>query len=587
MALFHFVQLLAAVTLASGKPIYLPRQAQEASQVDVRPSFDFDINLELLGNTTVKAQVTNVGTEGVRLVQRGGVLDQAPTKKVIVKGGETNPTFTGVRVEYILSHLTEEGFVQLTPDQTVASIFDIADLYALSPDQEYTAMADGILEYTTLTDNTKFALFDYVSNEITFTAPHDVESKLDARSTLVCDDDEYNARVQEAIATAAKMATAAAADARTGNSALFEKFFKSTSSDDIEEVAGRLEAIAKEATTTGRLTYYCEPTPEDYCSANVAAMMYPTLDKVVNCPGYYTSTRETTACGYLDQAGITLHEYAHAESLYPPGTEDIVYGYEGVLSLNTERAKNNADSFAYYASAVYLQCAADDSIQYGTPLDIDLEASGEVSVSTETGSETDGETGIDTTIWDNTDDDSNTDTDTDTDANTETGIDTTIWDNTDESDNNDNTDTTNPATPTDYPEPETPTWTPEPVPDINAGSDSGSGWGWWGNNHGQDDDTTTTTTTGSNTGSGSGWGPWSGGYWGNGNGHGDSNANTNTNTAASDPAASGSPAPVTTTSGHDLYNLNDLIEWLWAEYARAPAGGSTSASGGQGYAASS
>ncbi|KAL2822649.1 Deuterolysin metalloprotease family-domain-containing protein [Aspergillus granulosus] len=349
MALVLFFHLLAVLTLVSGKPILIPRLAQAASQDDT-PATLFDVTLESLENTTVKAEITNVGTEGFRLVQRGGILDHVPTKKVIVKGGDTDPIFTGVRVEYILSHLTAEGFVTISPNQTISSIFDVADLYALTPGQEYTAVADGALEYTTLTNKTKFHNIDYLSNTITFTAPADVKNRLEDRSTLVCSD-EYNQVVQEAIARAAEMATAAAADARAG-SALFEKFFKSTSESDREEVAGRLEAIATEATTTGQLTYYCEPQDMDYCAANVAAMMYPSLDRVVNCPGYYSSTKVSNYCGYLDQAGITLHEYAHAESLYPPGTEDIVYGYEGVLSLSTERAKNNADSFAYYASCM-------------------------------------------------------------------------------------------------------------------------------------------------------------------------------------------------------------------------------------------
>ncbi|KAL4866260.1 Deuterolysin metalloprotease family-domain-containing protein [Aspergillus spectabilis] len=525
MAVVLFFHLLAVLTLASGKPVFFPRQAPEASQVDVQPSFD--VSLQYLGNTSVKAQVTNVGNQGVRLVQRGGILDHVPTKKVIVKGGDTNPTFTGVRVEYILSHLTEEAFVQLTPNQTVASIFDIADLYALTPGQEYTAVADGILEYTDPTDPNKFRVFDYISNNITFTAPTDVTNRLQDRSTLICTD-EHNAIVQEAITRAAEMATAAAADARSGTSALFEKFFKSTSTSDIEEVAGRLEAIAQEATSTGQLTYYCEPTEDDYCAGNVAAMMYPTLDKVVNCPGYYSSTKETNHCGYLDQAGITLHEYAHAESLFPPGTEDIVYGYEGVLALDTERAKNNADSFAYYASAVYLQCAADDSVTIGTALDVDLD--GGLGGETSDDTDSDAPTGIDTTIWDNTDTDATTTTEPPT------------------------TTTTAP------PPPETPIYTPELDPSNPPGTETGSGgWGWWGTHHGHDDTDPNTGTGGSG---------WSGGYWDN----------------TSPPSSSASTAPVTTSSGDDLYNLNDLIEWLWAQYAgSSSSSSSTSASTSSSY----
>ncbi|KAI9370468.1 Deuterolysin metalloprotease family-domain-containing protein [Aspergillus egyptiacus] len=391
MALVLFFHLLAVLSLASGKPILIPRQAQGASQAVAQPLFD--VSLESLGNTTVKAQVMNVGTENLRVVQRGGILDQLPTKKVTVHGGDTDPTFTGVRVEYILDYLSADGFVEISPSQTVESIFDIATFYALSPGQEYTAIADGVIEYTTLSNTRKFFTSRYKSNTITFTAPEEIDAnpRLEDRSVLVCSD-EYTQVLQQNIARAADMAAAAAADARTG-SALFQKFFKSTSQSDMSEVAGRFDAIAKEASSAGagQLTYYCEPTPYDHCAGNVAAMMYPTLNKVVNCPGYYTSTKVSNYCSYLDQASITLHEYAHADALYPPGTEDIAYGYDAVLSLDTEQAKANADSFAYYASAVYLQCAPDDSITIGTPLG-DVTAGITVDIDSETSTSTDTET---------------------------------------------------------------------------------------------------------------------------------------------------------------------------------------------------
>ncbi len=77
-----FVYLLAVFTsLAAGKPILMPRLAQDAS----KPSFD--VTLESLGDSTVRAAVTNTGNEAVRLVRRGGILDHVATKKVRVDHG--------------------------------------------------------------------------------------------------------------------------------------------------------------------------------------------------------------------------------------------------------------------------------------------------------------------------------------------------------------------------------------------------------------------------------------------------------------------------------------------------------------------
>ncbi|KAL4945681.1 Deuterolysin metalloprotease family-domain-containing protein [Aspergillus oleicola] len=456
MALVLFFHLLAVLTLVAGKPILLPRQDQGATQAVASPSFD--VMIESLGNTTVKAHVKNLGSDAYRLVQRGDILDHVPTKKVNIAGGDEEPTFTGVRVEYIVSHLTSDGFVQIEPNQSVASIFDVADIYALSPGQEYTAVAKGTLEYTTLDNEKEFLTFPYTSNNISFTAPNDVTNRLEDRSMLQCSD-QYNSIVQEAITRAAKMATAGAEDARSGQaSALFQKFFKSTSQDDLDTVAGRLEAIAKEAISTGQLTYYCEPTSKDYCTANIAAMMYPSQNRIVNCPAYESYPNTTDRCGHLDKGGVTLHEYAHATALYAPGTDDIAYGMESVLELDTADSLNNADSFAYYASAVFLQCAADDSVEIGTEMNINL--------------------GVDSG-----DDTSNTDTTTETPTQTPTAT-------------------------------QEPTYTPEPDPTddggtgtgtgSSSGSDSGTGTGTSWSTTSPDSSTTTTVST-STSSDGSTW----------------------------------------------------------------------------------
>ncbi|KAL2813518.1 Deuterolysin metalloprotease family-domain-containing protein [Aspergillus granulosus] len=373
-----FVYLLAALTLASGKPILMSRLDQDALQLS------FDVTLQSLGNTTVQAQVTNLGSEGVRLVRRGGILDPVATKKVTIHGSDAEADFTGAYVGYHLSHLTDEAFVQISPNQTVTSVFDIDTFYTLSAGQEYTAVANGVLEYTTLTNKKKFHTFVYESNNITFTAPAEVK-RLKARTTLDCSNDEYNEKVQNAISRAAKMATAGAADARNGASDNFQKFFFTTDQDALDEVAGRLEAIAEEATTTGVMTYYCAPRSQDDCSGNVAAMTYPSENIIVNCDLYYDTEASSNWCGYLDQGGIALHEYTHASGVYSPGTEDVVYGYDSVQTLDTTSALNNADSYAYYAAAVYLQCAADDSTAEGTPLDI---GAGGSSTATATATET-------------------------------------------------------------------------------------------------------------------------------------------------------------------------------------------------------
>ncbi|KAE8153546.1 Deuterolysin metalloprotease family-domain-containing protein [Aspergillus avenaceus] len=360
MSLFQFVQFFGLLTMAAGKPIFLPRQASGAPQDGARNLID--VQLYSLGNSTVKASIINVGDERLRIVKRGGLLDDGlPTKKVAVSGAGGNPTFTGAEVDYVNTHLSPEAFVHLAPNQTIDSVFDIADSHGLSPGKVYSAIADGMLEYTKSDNPKKFFFVPYKSNAIEFDAPENADNRLVTRATLTGCTGEYNKLMQDNLARVAEMANKAAADARNGTSAHFKKFFMSDSQADRKEVAERLEAIAKEATTKGTLTYYCQASAQDSCGGNVAAITYPTENRVVNCQGYYDSQQVVNQCGYLDQASISLHEFSHATSVYAPGTDDVVYGIDGVLQLNTEQAKNNADSFAFYANSVFNNCNGDGS----------------------------------------------------------------------------------------------------------------------------------------------------------------------------------------------------------------------------------
>lgn len=83
MSFLLFFQLLAFLTLAAGKPVFIPRQVPDTPRVG-RSLQPVDIRLSSLGNTTVKAEVTNVMGEQLRLVKSGGIFDRLPTKKLRV-----------------------------------------------------------------------------------------------------------------------------------------------------------------------------------------------------------------------------------------------------------------------------------------------------------------------------------------------------------------------------------------------------------------------------------------------------------------------------------------------------------------------
>lgn len=85
MSFIQLVHFFGLLTLAAGKPILIPRQASGAPQDGARNLID--VQLQSIGNSTIKAFITNIADENLRVVKRGGLLDnELPTKKVVVSG---------------------------------------------------------------------------------------------------------------------------------------------------------------------------------------------------------------------------------------------------------------------------------------------------------------------------------------------------------------------------------------------------------------------------------------------------------------------------------------------------------------------
>lgn len=351
LLLFQLFALLT--TLAAGKPITFPRRVSEPPR-DGGISSPLDVRLRALGDTAVLARITNTGHESLEIVKSGGLMDWRPTRKVNItsENDAQAPVFDGAEVRYINSHLSRDAFAHIAPNQTLHTTFDVSDFYDLTPGQTYTAAANSALEYTTTKQPTKFARAAYRTNTITVTAPKDRHTKLSARSTLADCSAEDTQAAHDALGRATQMAQAAAADARAGTSGLFEKYFKTSDKAARDQVASRMDAVATEATSVGTLTYYCQPSGNDACGGNIAAVTYPTENKVVNCPAYYQTVAISNDCGYLDRASVTLHEMTHASISETQGTDDVAYGLDAVLALGTDDALNNADTYAYYSSGI-------------------------------------------------------------------------------------------------------------------------------------------------------------------------------------------------------------------------------------------
>ncbi|EYE90985.1 putative penicillolysin/deuterolysin metalloprotease [Aspergillus ruber CBS 135680] len=125
--------------------------------------------------------------------------------------------------------------------------------------------------------------------------------------------------------------------------------------------SGDVAYVAKEAgSTSDNIKHYCtDPWSEQgSCRKNFLAHEWAQYSMIVNCEIYYTllMTGLPTVREGQDEATTAVHEFTHLPAVYDPPTSDFRYGNE-VLLLESEQALENADNYATYATAVYLNCS--------------------------------------------------------------------------------------------------------------------------------------------------------------------------------------------------------------------------------------
>ncbi|KAF4259015.1 hypothetical protein KXV70_002244 [Aspergillus fumigatus] len=322
-----------------------------------------DITLSQVNNTRIKAVVKNSGTEKITFVHLNFFNDPSPVKKVSLYRNATEVEFTGIKQRLRSDGLSNDALTTLAPGATYEDEFDIASTANLTQGGPVTVRTQG---FVPIAMNNKIAGYiPYSSNELELevdaekavAVPASIKP-LDRRTKITSSCTGNRATVlNTALRNAASIASKAADAASSGSSALFTEYFKSTSGNIRSAVAARLKAVASEASMNGggSTTYYCSD-PYGYCDSNVLAYTLPSTNEVVNCELFYTLQEVTNDCHGQDQATTIIHEFTHAPGVYPPGTEDLGYGYSAATALSTSNALNNADSYALFANAVYLNC---------------------------------------------------------------------------------------------------------------------------------------------------------------------------------------------------------------------------------------
>jgi len=256
-----------------------------------------------------------------------------------------------------MHEFSEDAFTTLAPGEAFTSVINIAAFHDVSGG-EYTVSTVGAIPFATLNTTDIAGSVAYQSNELPLTLLDDdiavvprAVPILDKRTILRSCSGSPGSEHRQSLATLVDVARFAANEARTGNAATFQEFFKTTSSTTKSTVAARYDAIAREAssTTSGATTYYCND-PYGYCSPNTLAYTLPSQNVLANCPIYYDLSTLSSVCRQQDQVTTALHEFTHAPGVFGPGTQDLAYGYSASTQLTASQAVQNADTYALYAN---------------------------------------------------------------------------------------------------------------------------------------------------------------------------------------------------------------------------------------------
>ena len=93
------------------------------------PTLSIDVSdpesVKSLNELSVVATVTNTGSEAVKVLKAGSVLDdQLPTRSFFVKKGDSKVDFSGVKVTLAMDKLGEDNYVTIQPGSSVNATHD-------------------------------------------------------------------------------------------------------------------------------------------------------------------------------------------------------------------------------------------------------------------------------------------------------------------------------------------------------------------------------------------------------------------------------------------------------------------------------
>ncbi|KAJ0363092.1 hypothetical protein COL154_005710 [Colletotrichum chrysophilum] len=366
------VSCLAA--LANGAAINLARR--DASPLDVK--------IEQVGNSELKATITNTGSSPLRVLKTGSILDDTPVERAQFTTASTEGVnrvaFNGIRVYVRDTNLPDSAFKTIGAGEKVEVQWDPAKVHDLSTGGEFNVSSVGSLRYAKEGSNGIAGQIVYDSGVLTakvdgvkaaevHAAFHQSLAAKRANVQNDCTGSKKTAIIK-GLAEGQKLAAAAQTAAKAGTRV--EQYFRSKSSGTkAADVLGKVADYLGSSTADAKM--YCSDVG-NFC-ANAAAyaqashlelfflndastnkLSQPGLDGyIVLCENSFEVPVSGAGCRGMDLAYLMIHEATHLSEI--GATDDVCYGYEGCVdTISASQSLNNADTFAMYASGIKNSC---------------------------------------------------------------------------------------------------------------------------------------------------------------------------------------------------------------------------------------
>ncbi|EIW62196.1 Metalloprotease [Trametes versicolor FP-101664 SS1] len=348
---------LAFITLAVSAALSLATPAKRAPALEV--SLTAPANVNSIDDIKVTAAVTNTGSEDLKVLKYGTVLDsEIPTRSFTVSRDGVTADFTGVKLQLDIDSLDDSAFTVIPAGETILVEHQVASLY------NFEKLGAGAFEFEPVTTfqvieaDAEPRAFKVAAQKVKVNVEQDVAKREIAvahekRARVSCSDSSRNSFIASSFSEGRSLASIASSYVSSnGADTLFRSYFGTTSTSTVRSV---LSAVANENSSSRTLNCV---DPYGYCTSGVIAYTLTATTNVYFCSLFFQEVPNSRLCSGTTVAsrnirgGTVLHELTHALS----GTDDVGYGcsFDRNLGQTSPRqAAINADNYNCFATQVY------------------------------------------------------------------------------------------------------------------------------------------------------------------------------------------------------------------------------------------